>query len=125
MASLPELDEGEKDLFHPKECFPVGKEDLSKTLFNYNCKDWDNLLLSCLVESDLPKDQLEEPFFSRDNFLRDLGQVLHRHRVTLKPDVRYTDFWGDEGTLSLVVTRGEEVLLNLREEFPVRRKPVK
>jgi hypothetical protein len=93
-------------------------EDISGTKLPYNCLDWDQLLRDQVVTSYAytPGEK-----FDMDEFRKDLGQVLYKHKVTLSVDTKFSDDWDDYGTDHLVVLANGEVKGDLGHDFPKRR----
>lgn len=94
------------------------KEDLTSTELRYNCLDWDELIREGKVETQVytPGEK-----FDLDEFRKDLGRVLYKHKVTLVVDERYSDDLDEYGTGNLVVMANGEIRANLGDEYPKRR----
>lgn len=97
-------------------------EDLSSTKLPYNCVDWDNLIRDEIVETAAytPGEK-----FDLDEFRKDLGQVLYKHKVTLSIDKKFFDDWDEHGTDHLVVLVNGEIKGDLGTNFPRRRSEPK
>jgi hypothetical protein len=99
-----------------RSCF--SPEDMSETKLPYNCLDWDQLLRDQVVTSYAytPGEK-----FDMDEFRKDLGQVLYKHKVTLSVDTKFSDDWDEHGTNHLVVLANGEIRGDLGSDFPKRR----
>ncbi len=88
---------------------------------NYNCLDWDQLIKEGKVKADVYKPSER---FNLDEFKKDLGQVLYKHRATLAIGREYDGPWDDEGTTTLdLMVNGEKkaTLATNWRSYPVRR----
>jgi len=97
------------------------EQHLSKEHFNYNCEDFDKILLEGKVPSDLPLKVTREEDFREEEFRRDLGKLLYKYRATLKSRIKYFDNWDEDGEPVLEILRKGVPVLSLGEEFPRRR----
>ena len=97
-------------------------QHLSKEHFNYNCEDFDKILLEGKVPSDLPLKVTREGDFREEEFRRDLGRLLYKYKATLKTRIKYFDNWDEDGEPVLEILRKGVPVLSLGEEFPRRRK---
>ena len=96
-------------------------EDLSTTKLPYNCLDWDILIKEGKVKTDVYKPGER---FNLDEFKKDLGQVLYKHKASLSICREYDGPWDEDGTTVLrVVVNGENkgTLATKHMDFPVRR----
>lgn len=95
---------------------------------NYNCLDWDQLIEEGKVKTDVYKPGER---FNLDEFKKDLGQVLYKHKASLSICQEYDGPWDECGTtvLRVVVNGGHVVtdggypvtLATNYRDFPVRR----
>jgi hypothetical protein len=60
--------------------------------------------------------------FCKEDFLRDLGQLLYKYKATLEVHTDYFDNWDEDGYSTIDVTFEGASILDLGECFPIRRK---
>jgi hypothetical protein len=88
---------------------------------NYNCLDWDQLIKEGKVKTDVYKPGEK---FNLDEFKKDLGQVLYKHKATFRLRRSYDGPWDAEGFNVLMVSvQGEDKATLATEwlDFPIRR----
>ena len=94
------------------------ERDLSTTKFVYNCLDFDVLIRDGKIQTNVYKPKEN---FILSEFMKDLGQLLYKHKVTLSARHTYSDPWDEDGDLSLAVLANGKVVASLPDRFPRRR----